>query len=554
MKKIYCLFIVFVLSFCIGIAGCQEECQHEWVDATCTSPKTCSICSVTEGDVLEHSFNSATCKIPKKCKVCGITEGEKLEHDFEEATCANPKTCKNCGLTDGSKLAHNFINATCTNPKTCSVCGTTIGGKKSHDFVEATCTTPKTCKNCDLTEGVKLGHDYVCSIEYEATQVSSGIKRYDCNRCNDYYTEEYQLQKYSSEEVYAIAEKSVGEIITYDASGEGLSLGTAFVISKDGKFITNFHVIDGASSAKITLGSTTYTVQNILAYDKDIDLAVLKVNATNLTPVKIQNKYIVGGMQVYAVGSSEGYTLSFSSGVVASPSRIFDGVEYIQHEAAISHGNSGGPLYNAYGEVIGINTATDVSGQNLNFAISCKEMDNLSYGKTYTFNDLFGTEDEDTSTPSGTILSILKSYAINYGSYSSSNKQYTATIRNFVSNGYMYKFILYYDVSDDEIEFALYQGKSSYSCMVFLTIDVLDGVYGWSWVDTNDYYMYGNIYANTWTSSSLLGVSYYNFSSSVISSARELASVMMSLMIKYIDVDFVSYGGIDAGDLGFLYF
>ncbi len=196
--------------------------------------------------------------------------------------------------------------------------------------------------------------------------------------CSLYNNNSSQSSKKTSEGIYSLGEKSVAEIIAYNRSGEEISLGSGFVIDRKGKILTNFHVIDDAKSISVKINKETYKVSNILAYDKDIDLAILQIETNKSIPALKLNKTVPkGGATVYALGSSEGYTLSFSSGTIASPSRVFDHVKYIQHNAAISSGNSGGPLFNEYGEVIGVNTSTDPEGQNLNFAIAISELDNL---------------------------------------------------------------------------------------------------------------------------------------------------------------------------------
>ena len=78
------------------LGGGSEEtpCEHDWSDATCTAPKTCSICGETEGEALGHSWNNATCTEPKTCSVCGETEGEALGHNYENGSCTV------CGAAD----------------------------------------------------------------------------------------------------------------------------------------------------------------------------------------------------------------------------------------------------------------------------------------------------------------------------------------------------------------------------------------------------------------------------------------------------------------------
>jgi len=77
---------------------------HTWEDATCTAPKTCSVCKATEGEALPHTWEEATCKAPKTCSVCKKTEGGIGDHKWEEATTQAPKTCSVCKQTSGSKL------------------------------------------------------------------------------------------------------------------------------------------------------------------------------------------------------------------------------------------------------------------------------------------------------------------------------------------------------------------------------------------------------------------------------------------------------------------
>lgn len=101
-------------------------CNHSYKDATCTTPKTCTKCSATEGNALGHTWNNATCTSPKTCSRCNTTEGTAAGHSWKNATCTAPKTCSKCSATEGSVSAHNFVNGSCTvckatdsvNPKT----------------------------------------------------------------------------------------------------------------------------------------------------------------------------------------------------------------------------------------------------------------------------------------------------------------------------------------------------------------------------------------------------------------------------------------------------
>ncbi len=99
MKKVHIL--LFVLVACLALAGCSEK--HEWVDANCETPKTCSECGQTEGEALGHNWTDATCEQAKTCSECGLTEGEALGHDWQEATCEQAKTCTICAATEGAE-------------------------------------------------------------------------------------------------------------------------------------------------------------------------------------------------------------------------------------------------------------------------------------------------------------------------------------------------------------------------------------------------------------------------------------------------------------------
>ena len=129
------------------------SCSHNWDAATCTAPKTCKVCGVTEGNALGHDWQAATCTAAKTCKVCGVTEGNALGHDWKAATCTAPKTCKVCGVTEGNALGHDWKAATCTAAKTCKVCGATSGEPKGHSYTDEYDTT---CNVCDAKRGQQV--------------------------------------------------------------------------------------------------------------------------------------------------------------------------------------------------------------------------------------------------------------------------------------------------------------------------------------------------------------------------------------------------------------
>ncbi|MBO4280913.1 MAG: trypsin-like peptidase domain-containing protein [Lachnospiraceae bacterium] len=193
------------------------------------------------------------------------------------------------------------------------------------------------------------------------------------------YVAQWKRDIPAPEEVYASLSGSMVEIHTYDKKGQGISLGSGFFIDETGTVLTNFHVMEGAYSAEIVMyDSKSYRVTDIVGYDKDIDLCVIKTAAKETKAVTFFEGEVKTGETVYTIGSSIGLTGTFSNGIVSTASRKNDGVEYIQITAPISKGNSGGPLVNEFGEVLGVNTFQMVDGQNLNFAVSIKELENVS--------------------------------------------------------------------------------------------------------------------------------------------------------------------------------
>ena len=148
--------------------------------------------------------------------------------------------------------------------------------------------------------------------------------------------------------------------------------GSGFIIGSEGIVVTNYHVIDGATSGKVILNDATeYKIDYVLGYVKPTDtsfndLAILKINANNLPVCNLgDSSKVAVGDSVVAIGSPLGLPNVVSNGII---SKVWsEGI--IQITAPISHGNSGGPLFNMSGEVIGINTFKLTGGENLNFAL-----------------------------------------------------------------------------------------------------------------------------------------------------------------------------------------
>ena len=198
----------------------------------------------------------------------------------------------------------------------------------------------------------------------------------------------------SDAEVYAA---NVGSVVSINVTGtagtnffgqpvQTASAGSGFVLTKDGFIVTNYHVVKDADTVKVTMYNGDEYDAKYVGGDEDYDIAVIKVNAAELQPVTLGNSdYLNVGDHVLAVGNPLGeLTFSMSGGMVSCVNRAInvDGTPFnmIQTDASINPGNSGGPMFNQYGEVVGIvsakysSTSTRESVEGLGFAIPINDV------------------------------------------------------------------------------------------------------------------------------------------------------------------------------------
>lgn len=157
--------------------------------------------------------------------------------------------------------------------------------------------------------------------------------------------------------------------IEIEASG-GQASGSGFLVNPDGCILTNAHVVDKAKKISVKLIDGKKFPAEVIAKDANKDLAILRINVHNLPTATIGNSDEArAGDSVVAIGSPRGLDHTVTSGIVSNRERKIRGRRYIQTDAALNEGNSGGPLLNEEAKVIGINTMIIKDASQLGFAI-----------------------------------------------------------------------------------------------------------------------------------------------------------------------------------------
>jgi serine protease Do len=178
--------------------------------------------------------------------------------------------------------------------------------------------------------------------------------------------------------------KRVGPAVIKVATPGGL--GSGVILNADGYAITNAHVIQGETNLRVTVwlplpdGTLKRTIiedVEIVAVNNHLDLALIaipqspEIGVFPFAPLEAEESIEIG-QTVFAIGNPLGLERSLSQGVISTTQRSFDGLTYIQTDAAVNPGNSGGPLFNTQGEVVGITNMGILFGEGLNFAIPAR--------------------------------------------------------------------------------------------------------------------------------------------------------------------------------------
>jgi tetratricopeptide (TPR) repeat protein len=239
---------------------------------------------------------------------------------------------------------------------------------------------------------------------HDAASTSPVGERVGASRSEGANTDAVGAAQASLPELIRRVKPAVVAVVTYDAKGDTLLSGSGFFI-RPGQIVTNMHVIEGAHRAEVkTLDGKgrIYPVNGVLATDEEGDLAILSVTipAEHAHAVELTNVVPEEGERVFVIGNPLRLEGSISDGIVSAVREVPNLCRIIQTTAPVSHGNSGSPLFNMKGQVVGVVTIKVTNGQNINLAISAARFDKLKTTAVVSFDELAAREREPQNSES----------------------------------------------------------------------------------------------------------------------------------------------------------
>ena len=477
------IFVIFVFGACSGDKNGPTDHTHDFTKSTvlpsCLNSgydlETCTICGESKRSNYVNSLGhtpsdwvvdtEGTCIVNeilvKECTVCYVElerkNGEKKPHQYGEEYTTKPtckdqgylsKTCTQCGYVD----KYGYINPDENNHKESN-----WAIIKKSTCIE-TGMQEKHCTVCDkILEkqiiSISSAHDY--SIEYIPNENGEGGRtKYTCVVCNK-TTEIDQTAGISPSMIYEQISNACVRIEAYDKNGKRFGLGSGFFIDSEGKLVTNYHVIRAAYQIKVfNYAGREYQVESILGYNKLEDVAVVKVKSDKATPhlELATTDGIRAGDSIYTLGSPLGVDNVFTDGIVANVSVNVNGRDMVAFTAPIASGNSGGPLVNSKGEVIGINTSTATNAQTLNFAVRSEKISELDTSSPKNMSEIY-----EANLGENAFEILAKYISVNAtGKENNGNTYYIyKLIREEGVGSYGIEAYFYYDTVSGQIKLAL---------------------------------------------------------------------------------------------------
>ena len=206
--------------------------------------------------------------------------------------------------------------------------------------------------------------------------------------------------------------------LTCQIDNDDTKIASGVLLSTDGYIATNAHVVEGCEQMSATMTTTEDSSRDfspvLKYYDAKSDVAILKVEATNLPFIPLAPHAPEIGERVYAIGNPRGLAQSITEGIV-SGNRAIEEIFWIQHSAPISPGSSGGALISAHGELVGINSYMLKESQNLNFAVPSLTITlDLSIAKAKRESLPFPLSNDLSGTYSGTVRNLVFGQTANF--------------------------------------------------------------------------------------------------------------------------------------------
>lgn len=253
MKKILVFVLVLAILSCL-FASCEKECDHDWVDADCTTPKICDECGKTKGEALGHEWTDASCEMPKTCGVCGKTIGKKLEH------------------TEGEKRLQSIdaVNATAIYTISCTECNKLLD--ETNVELQSFCNdnafilTPKQFSerlSAKLKEIADVSYD-VSESSFEGVYVCNIYSNVDKKFVGTFYFVDDHYEKISYDQGKSLTFSGVAGAVFYEDDEKSdedyanlINILSAFVLTCDPTISYDYNFVMDTMADLILVESTT---------------------------------------------------------------------------------------------------------------------------------------------------------------------------------------------------------------------------------------------------------------------------------------------------------